>query len=145
MSSSRFVVTSLTILVTLVGCAAAHGPSQTEEGRRQASDGRITLAPGQSAAVSDGQLQLRFDDVRRDSRCPTGEQCVAAGSADVVISVTGPRGTTAYTLTGGAGQPASVTHDGEVIALLELQPVPKGTRQIPRAEYRATFQVGGDR
>jgi hypothetical protein len=145
MSLFRLVLTSVTTMAVLTGCAVASAPSSTAGGHQASPDGRVTLAPGQSAAVSDGSLQLRFDGVRRDSRCPTDEQCVTAGSADVAITVTGRAGATSYTLTGGAGRSAAVTHDGEVIALVDLQPTPKGARDIQEAEYRATFQVGGDR
>ena len=104
-------------------------------------DGRVTLAPGETAGAADGRLQLRFDAVVSDSRCPTGEQCIVAGFAE--LAITAGDGTTAasYRVFTEGREPRAFTHAGYTVTLVSLAPHPKASRPIPRAEYRATLDV----
>lgn len=46
----------------------------------------VTLALGQQVFVKDQQLNVSFDKVVNDSRCPTGTQCIWAGNATVAVT-----------------------------------------------------------
>lgn len=46
----------------------------------------VTLALGQQVFVKDQQLNVSFDKIVNDSRCPTGTQCIWAGNATVAVT-----------------------------------------------------------
>jgi hypothetical protein len=128
------VVTILTV-VALVSCRGTPATLAAQ------SDGRLTLAPGETAGAADGRVQLRFDDVVGDSRCPTGEQCIAAGFAEVVITATAGAAAASYHVFTEGKEPRAFTHAGQTITLVSLDPYPKGSGAIPKSEYRATLDV----
>jgi hypothetical protein len=84
-------------------------------------------------------VQVRFDRVVSDSRCPTDVYCVQAGDAVVKITVTGDGGTQTDELHTGAGGPHSTARSGLTISLEDLSPQPLSSRPIPPGDYRATF------
>ena len=98
------------------------------------------LAPGQTVAVAEAGLTLRFEGVSGDSRCPGDAICITGGDALVQIAIIPTRGgDQAYALRTGDMRP--VVHDDLTIALVELSPYPFSTRPIQPADYRATLRV----
>jgi hypothetical protein len=108
-------------------------------GRAPASPERVTLAPGEATEVAGG-ARLRFDAVVNDSRCPSDEQCIRAGSAEVAITIAVDGKASSHRVFAGA-DPTSVSLDGIVVELQRLDPYPKGARAIDASAYRATFLV----
>ena len=100
---------------------------------------RFVLAPGEVAMVGDSGLQVRFDRVLGDSRCPADAICIQGGDAIVRIELFSRRGMQVYELHTGNMQP--VEHDGVTIELLELSPYPFSSRTIQPDEYRATLRI----
>ena len=99
----------------------------------------VTLAPGQSATVSEAALTLRFEGVSGDSRCPANAFCIQGGDALVQIEVIPASGNRqGYVLHTGDMRP--VTHGDLTIALVELSPYPFGTPITPE-EYRAKIRL----
>ena len=47
----------------------------------------VVLAPGQTAAVAEAGITLRFEGVSGDSRCPIDAICITGGDALVQIAV----------------------------------------------------------
>ncbi len=100
----------------------------------------VVLAPGQSAAVSEAGITLRFEGVSGDSRCPANAICITGGDALVQIEVVPVSGSRqAYTLHTGNMRP--VAHGDLTIALVELSPYPFSTTPISPSDYRAKLQV----
>jgi hypothetical protein len=103
-------------------------------------DTELVLAPGQTADVANTNIQLRFDGVSGDSRCPADVVCIQAGDAIVRIEVLPKSGAArAYDLHTGNRQP--VRHDDLTIALENLSPYPFSSRTIAPGDYRATLRV----
>jgi hypothetical protein len=121
--------------LALISCGS------TPAGLAADGTGTVTLAPGETARTAEGRVPVRFDDVVTDSRCPTGEQCITAGFAEVVL--TAGEGTEAaeYHLFTEGREPRAFTHAGHTVTLVSLAPHPKGSSTIPKAEYRATLEV----
>ena len=100
----------------------------------------VVLAPGQTAAVTEAGIALRFDGVSGDSRCPGDAICIQGGDALVQIAVIPSGGhSRAYALHTGDMRP--VSHANLTIALVELSPYPFSSRPIQPADYRATLRV----
>ena len=102
-------------------------------------DRELRLAPGQTTAVPEAGLSIRFDRVSGDSRCPADAVCVQGGDALVEIDVLTAGGRQAYQLHTGNMRP--VSHSDVTIALVELSPYPFSSRTIEPGEYRATLRV----
>jgi hypothetical protein len=102
--------------------------------------GRLTLAPGQTAAVPGETLQLKFDEVASDSRCPSDVACIQAGDAVVSFTVIAADRTRQRYEVHTSG-PTSVMHAGLTIALEGLEPRPVSSRPIRPADYRLTLRV----
>lgn len=85
-------------------------------------------------------LQLKFDRVVSDSRCPSDVVCIQAGEAVVAVTVIGAdRARQRYEVhTSGA---TSVVHAGLTIALEGLEPRPVSSRSIRPSDYRLTLRV----
>jgi hypothetical protein len=101
---------------------------------------RFTLAPGESAQVSDAGLSVRFDGVTGDSRCPGDALCILGGDAVVHVTVLHGAATFAYELHTGSMQP--VRYGELTLALEELQPYPfSSLPPIGPGDYRATIRA----
>jgi hypothetical protein len=101
----------------------------------------VTLHPGQETIVPGTILRLGFTQVVQDSRCPIDVQCIWQGEAVLELALgigMGPsRPDTVSTL-----PPKNVTRlFGYRVTLVDVQPAPLSTRQIPPGEYAAHFLV----
>jgi hypothetical protein len=104
-------------------------------------DESFALHVGESAKVYSENLEIRFEGVVSDSRCPKGDQCIVEGDATVRITVRKPSGRTSCELhtSERAGQEA--TEDGLTIRLLRLDPYPVEGKAIEPRDYEATLQI----
>jgi hypothetical protein len=131
-------IVTLAAVAALWSCAAASDrPAAFSAG----DDARFTLAPGEAARAAGGRLRVAFEDVVSDSRCPTGEQCIVAGVAEIAVRIGTDAPGDSYRLYTEGKEPRAVTHAGQVVTLISVEPYPKASRTIPKGDYRATFDV----
>jgi hypothetical protein len=135
MKSARRIVALLALGLFAAGCAADGGPPPPAE----AAEGLATLALDQRGEL-DGiaVTPLRIEE---DSRCPTGVQCIQAGTVRVAIRIEerGARRETLLTL----AQPVWIA-DGRALSLAAVCPYPRHPGAISPGSYRFTFTLGGD-
>src|SRR2546429_8887158 len=80
-------------------------------------DARVVLAPGEMATIAAAGIQIRFQGVSGDSRCPVDAFCVQGGDAIVRIDVLASgRAVSAHDLHTGDMKPV---HNGELAIALE--------------------------
>jgi hypothetical protein len=125
-------------VAALWSCAASSDRPAAFTGGDEA---RITLAPGETTRAAGGRLRVAFEDVLSDSRCPTGEQCIVAGFAEIAVRIGTDTPGDSYRLYTEGKEPRAVVHAGQVVTLIALVPYPKGSRAIAKGDYRATFEV----
>jgi len=104
----------------------------------------FVLAVGAGAVVADVMLDVAFEDVVSDSRCPVEAQCVdaVAGSVTTRVSVSMPgHPRELLTLDTGSIPTSRSVYHGFQIALEGIQPAAHPNRTIPPHEYRATLEV----
>jgi len=120
-----------------MACGDSSSGSPTATGSPPAAINQpVELAPGQSTQV--GALRVKFEGVTGDSRCPVDVTCVWQGDAVVRLSLTHPRETGTKDLhTAG---PTSTDFQGVVIELVQLDPMPRSTQNIPAESYRAVLR-----
>ncbi len=115
-----------------VGASAPSVPLATE----------FPLRPGEWARVEGTALQLRFDRVVSDSRCPADVVCVWAGDAVIALAAreaSAPE--RSYELHTDGAAPSEVSHGAYRIRLLRLEPRPLSSSPIAAQSYRAVLLV----
>ena len=115
----------------------------------------ISLAPGQSVAVTGTNLTVTFHSVVRDERCPRGVECAASGPVTISLSVQQGSGAatdfTLQTFTEQNGRSPNVEFEGVtnraevgeyIIQILRVTPYPKNlTTKIEPSDYRIGLLV----
>lgn len=128
-------------LSVAVGCVTASGESGTAAAQSPALGQPVTLKPGEKAVFEAERLQIRFDRVVSDSRCPKGAQCVWAGEAVIRLTVTLPD-----TSNKSIDVKASPTDEGTAVgsfsvSVNDLQPLPTLSGAVREGDYRVTLTV----
>jgi hypothetical protein len=137
--------------LSLLGCEVlpdALTKSQEDASLRQAAPGAaFEVAVGETVAVTGTGLQVTFEAVEGDSRCPQDVDCIWAGEAAVRLRVTAGQeaSTLVLTLPGLVTPPfdqnEKVAAGAYDLQLLDLQPYPQAGQDIPASAYRATLVV----
>ena len=115
----------------------------------------ITLAPGQSAAVTGTDLTITFHSVVSDERCPSEIECAASGPVTVSLSIQqgdgNPTDFTLQTFTDLNGRSPNVQFEGVTnrtelgnyaIQIASVTPYPQNLNtEIEASEYRVALLV----
>jgi hypothetical protein len=125
------------LLLLLLLAGACRGESAT--GPAVPLNAEFVLAPGELARIADTGVQLRFDGVAGDSRCPADAFCILGGDAIVRVVAVDARALRLYELHTGDMRP--VSHRDLTIALVQLSPYPFSSQAIQPGDYRATLRV----
>jgi hypothetical protein len=76
------IVASLAYVLSFVACATAGSPAAPGSVKLNQS---FTLKVGTSTSVDGEGIQVGFETVVSDSRCPKGAQCIVAGDATIRV------------------------------------------------------------
>ncbi len=106
----------------------------------------FTLGYGQTAVIQTEDLQITFDDVLEDSRCPTQVQCFWTGQARVVVTArqgdAAPVGLEFNTNPAPNENLQTISFGEYRVELQSLDPFPQEPdKSIELADYRVTLQV----
>jgi hypothetical protein len=104
----------------------------------------LSVRIGQVARIQGAGVGFRFVEVREDSRCPVGAQCIQAGNAQVSIETRTASGAVSQAilnLTANTQFQSVTTVDGIEIRFESLTPVPAVNTTISRSSYVASFRV----
>ena len=123
-------------IALVVMMAAAHG--------RMAADPELgrpfDLKPAEVVKLEG--LQITFEGVSEDSRCPTGVQCAWAGDAAATFTLQkAPAAAIQRTLHTHGRFERQAECEGFVVRLDTIKPYPKQGATIAPDEYRATIVV----
>lgn len=120
--------------------------SGAPEAARAASDagvplGRLfTLGVGATAHVDD-ELEVTFESVVEDSRCPLGVDCIWEGNAEIAIQVAkAGEPPASRRLNTHPSRGTEVSYLGYRIGLIDLEPYPRADTGA-QEPYRATLVV----
>src|SRR5215468_2762053 len=119
----------------VVVLAAAHAVAPDAELGRP-----FDLKPSEAAQIEG--LQITFDRVSEDSRCPIGVQCFWAGDAAASFTLQKPPAAAVHrTLHTSDRFERETEWEGFVVRLDDLKPYPKEGVTIAPDDYRATLVV----
>jgi hypothetical protein len=134
---------------TLLAFACAHEPTGGPRNGVSrivdtAVEQRVTLAPGESAAIGGTDASIWLRGVTSDSRCPRTVQCITAGRATVELeladtSLEAP--TVMVPLSTAPYEDMATVHGYIMVRLLAVTPYPDSAVPIPADEYRVTLSV----
>ena len=120
----------------LLGGVAASPPCQAALGKA------FRLRVGESARVEKEALEVGFQDVPADSRCPKGEQCIREGEAIVrVWFQKGDQARETLELRTSPKEAGVAGAGGFEVRLLHLDPYPVTGRTLERGQYVATLEL----
>lgn len=143
---------STLFMVFLLMACQSSTPSSPEPA---ALNTEVTLAPGQSVAVTGTDLTITFHSVVSDERCPREIECAASGPVTISLSIQrGMDDTTDFTLqtfTDLDGRSPNVQFEGVtnrtevgdyVIQIASVTPYPQNLNtKIEASEYRVALLV----
>jgi hypothetical protein len=130
----------LVLLVFLPSAMAAADASQT--GKAAAQAGRpFGLKLGESVTVEAEGLEVGFERLLSDSRCPTGAQCIQEGEAVVRIWLAKAPDQRQTLELGTTPNRAEGTYGAYRIKLVSLEPHPDLKRPTRASDYVATLTV----
>lgn len=124
--------------------ACATVPNAIDAGAtsRVAPGDSVTLQPGQSATVTGATpLVVTVREVRDDSRCPVGVQCVWAGDVAVALHLV-RQDAAADTVVHLEREPRQVAYGGYTVRLASVAPEARAGETIAPDDYRITLAVG---
>lgn len=104
----------------------------------------FTLAPGQTALLTDVRLKVTFRRVIGDGRCPVDVVCadLVAGVAAIEVGVVqSGQMKKIVTVDTGWNPDSKATYNGFEIALQQIEPLRYQGVLIPESDYRATLVV----
>ena len=123
-------------------CDRSRPPSRSSEQPAAVQVGReFSLRPGEAVGLDAGRLQIRFERVGGDSRCPVDVRCVWEGDAAVMVTVSGRDGRIPIELHTAGRLASPVSIDGFRLHLRRLEPVPRAHVKIEPGGYVAVFVV----
>lgn len=150
---TQFIFLSLLTICILAACQSAGttAPSPGPAGLNT----EVTLAPGQSAAVTGTDLTITFHSVVSDDRCPSDVECAASGPVTISLSVQqGKEASNKFTLqtfTDLDGRSPNVQFEGVtnraevggyIIQIAGVTPYPtSSTIPIEASAYRVTLVI----
>lgn len=123
------------ILTTFAGCAGNAAIVKAGIGET------FVLGIGQTARITDEEMEITFKEIIGDSRCPTGVTCIWAGVASALVTIVYKNDT--YTL--ALNQPGLTTPVTEVFfdytLTYDIGPYPTAGEEITKKDYRLTVTV----
>lgn len=104
-------------------------------------DRPFDLRVGEAMQVEGTGLEVRFEGVPKDSRCPPDVQCISAGDATVELRLTGGgKDAATYELHTPRG-PKEAEHGSYVVSIVGLGSPPGSGEKAPAESYVVTLRV----
>lgn len=131
-----YILALVALVLSLSGCAGT--PPEVEASLGQ----EFSLSIGQSALITGQDLEIRFEKVVEDSRCPKDVTCVWAGRVSCIVEFTDSDSLYRMVLTqpGLTDQYAQETYK-EYQLTFHVEPYPEADDQISTDEYRLHLVV----
>lgn len=128
-------------VLAFIACASASNSGAPAPQAPAKLDQRFTLKVGATMTIDGEGIQVGFESVVSDSRCPKGVQCIRAGEAEIRIWLSQARGRELRELKTSPPAAAQAVIDRYRITLVSLEPEPTVERELRPSDYVATLVV----
>jgi hypothetical protein len=131
-----YLLAYVAILLLLASCAVTPGEVKADLGQE------FSLSIGQSVVITGENLEIKFQEVVEDSRCPKDVTCVWAGRVSCVVEITEDGSLYRMVLTqpGLTDQYVEETYK-EYQLTFKVEPYPEVDTEIPSSDYRLLLSV----
>lgn len=102
---------------------------------------QVEIPAGQTRTFDEGRLAIGFGTVMEDSRCPPAAQCIRAGNARVGLILQERGEATRSVELNTAQSPRRVSHEGYVVELVDLQPLPNASGAPEQEAYVVRLRI----
>ena len=135
----RFGPGMVALTVCMAACSMSTRPSSSFSVKAAIAE-PFMLRVGQSATVDGTPVQVTFQRLLEDQRCPIDVICVWAGYVQIAVQFVAGAAEYADTLNWNR-EPAQIIHGGYALRLLDLQPPRRSTADPDPSIYVATLIV----
>ena len=104
-------------------------------------DQEFKLKIGERAKSKPEGLEIEFDSVAEDSRCPKGVNCIWAGNAKILLKVKRDSGKPANVELNTNINPSTSRYLDYDLRLKELKPYPEANATIKSSDYEVSLIV----
>lgn len=127
---SLYILASMAVVLAVSGCS---GPQKSEVYLSK----EFSLAIGESANLVSENLEVKFDEVIEDSRCPTGVTCFWTGRVSCVVEFTQEDSSYRMVLSepGLTDEYSREIYKGYEISF-HVTPYPEADKEISQDKYR---------
>jgi hypothetical protein len=130
-----FILSTL-ILMLLIGCANTGEKVEASLGEE------FSLQIGQIAQIDKEELEIRFEKVLADSRCPKGVTCIWAGQVRCQLRIKDKEAWTDLEIVEpGLTNPPSLIINRAYKIFYHIQPYPEAGKEITPDEYQLILKV----
>jgi hypothetical protein len=132
------VVGLITVAALLSGCINTFrsGPVPGTDETQQ-----VEIPIGQTRTFDEERLAIGFGAVLEDSRCPSAAQCIRAGNARVGLILQERGEATRNVQLNTDENPRRVSHEGYVVEVVGLQPLPNASGAPATESYVVRLRV----
>lgn len=133
---------SVFFLIFFSACNSSPDNNLTEPTNTQTNltTNTVIELPFHGSESIDNRINISFESLASDSRCPQGAECIWAGDGEIIVKLTSSnnlKSVSLHTLL----EPGKVTFENYKIELLELTPYPVLDRQIDSTDYKAKLKI----
>ena len=136
MSRYVFYLLFALLLALSIGCTSVGEKAKTPFSQE------FSLRIGQSEQIGDAELEIKFEKVTEDSRCPKGATCIWAGQVSCEVLIKDKKYSSYLTLT----EPGLTNFPNQTIyksyrLVYHVQPYPELSKKISAEEYRLVLII----
>jgi hypothetical protein len=102
---------------------------------------QVEIPIGQTRTFDEERLAIGFGAVLEDSRCPAAAQCIRAGNARVGLVLQERGEATRSVDLNTSENPRRVSHEGYVVEVVDLQPLPNASGAPDTESYVVRLRV----
>ncbi len=122
-------------ILIITGCSNSISTTQAKLGQE------FSLSLGQTAVITDEDLEVKFLKVVEDSRCPSDAVCIQIGQVSCLLEIALSGSMSNVTLIQNGGGTEGLQQVGDYTFLFDVTPHPVSTRQIKKSEYRLRLMI----
>lgn len=140
-------LSTIAVVALVQACTSGMAPLpvDTSEHAVLAKPVELTLSYGANAKVPGTDLQVAFDSVMDDFRCPTDVQCLTPGNAVVRLRLLFGSNLPYELLLNTNVDPTSQGVGNYEIGVLDLSPLPASREPVRLAAYRVKVRISSIR
>ena len=131
----RLVLPALILVAIVPGCAREESKTKVKLNQP------FEMTIGQTVVATGQDLEIKFEDITEDSRCPKGVVCIWAGQVSVLVEMTAKDGQETLTLTEPGPSGLNISTYRQYRISYQISPYPEAGRAISKGDYKLQLTI----